>query len=136
MRDVYGDVHNVAIDTDRQKYPIGSARVAFFTRSAYCRAVESGFLEIRTSKFTKRLQIDPFLEDSNCSRCESREAEKAKRSQFSCISSKQPVIFIQLSSDADQHLHFLAPLFLLRSKTIRLISEELADLLITGLGHA
>ncbi|VDM07567.1 unnamed protein product [Wuchereria bancrofti] len=70
MRDVYGDVLYVAIDTDRQKYPIGSARVTFSTQSAYFRAIESGYLEIHTSKFTKKVQIDPFLEDAKCSQCE------------------------------------------------------------------
>ncbi|KAK6107119.1 RNA recognition motif family protein [Brugia pahangi] len=70
MRDVYGDVLYVGIDTDRQKYPIGSARVTFSTQSAYFRAIESGYLEIHTSKFTKKVQIDPFLEDAKCSQCE------------------------------------------------------------------
>ncbi|EFO20716.1 cytoplasmic polyadenylation element binding protein 3 [Loa loa] len=70
MRDVYGDVLFVGIDTDRQKYPIGSARVTFSTQSAYFRAIESGYLEIHTSKFTKKVQIDPFLEDAKCSQCE------------------------------------------------------------------
>ncbi|VDP20733.1 unnamed protein product [Onchocerca flexuosa] len=70
MRDVYGDVLFVGIDTDRQKYPIGSARVTFSTQSAYFRAIESGYLEIHTSKFTKKVQIDPFLEETKCSQCE------------------------------------------------------------------
>ncbi|VBB28061.1 unnamed protein product [Acanthocheilonema viteae] len=70
MRDVYGDVLFVGIDTDRQKYPIGSARVTFSTQLAYFRAIESGYLEIHTSKFTKKVQIDPFLEDAKCSQCE------------------------------------------------------------------
>uniref|UniRef100_A0A0R3S4E4 Cytoplasmic polyadenylation element-binding protein 3 n=1 Tax=Elaeophora elaphi TaxID=1147741 RepID=A0A0R3S4E4_9BILA len=70
MRDVYGDILFVGIDTDRQKYPIGSARVTFSTQSAYFRAIESGYLEIHTSKFTKKVQIDPFLEDAKCSQCE------------------------------------------------------------------
>ncbi|CAG9533585.1 unnamed protein product [Cercopithifilaria johnstoni] len=70
MRDVYGDVLFVGIDTDRQKYPIGSGRVTFSTQSAYFRAIESGYLEIHTSKFTKKVQIDPFLEDVKCSQCE------------------------------------------------------------------
>uniref|UniRef100_A0A8R1TPN9 Cytoplasmic polyadenylation element-binding protein 3 n=1 Tax=Onchocerca volvulus TaxID=6282 RepID=A0A8R1TPN9_ONCVO len=70
MRDVYGDVLFVGIDTDRQKYPIGSARVTFSTQSSYFRAIESGYLEIHTSKFTKKVQIDPFLEEATCSQCE------------------------------------------------------------------
>ncbi|VDN06627.1 unnamed protein product [Thelazia callipaeda] len=69
MRDVYGDVLFVGIDTDRLKYPIGSARVTFSTESAYFRAVESRYLEIHTSKFIKRIQIDPFLDDAKCSGC-------------------------------------------------------------------
>uniref|UniRef100_A0A0M3I8M9 RRM domain-containing protein n=1 Tax=Ascaris lumbricoides TaxID=6252 RepID=A0A0M3I8M9_ASCLU len=69
MTEVYGNVVSVTIDTDRHKYPIGSGRVTFSSRTSYFRAIDSAFLEIRTSKFSKRVQIDPFLEDSPCSLC-------------------------------------------------------------------
>ncbi|XGW19584.1 hypothetical protein V3C99_003438 [Haemonchus contortus] len=69
MNELYGDVAFVGIDTDKYKYPIGSGRVTFYSHSSYFHAIESAFLEIRTSKFCKRVQIDPFLEDSYCMVC-------------------------------------------------------------------
>lgn len=33
------------------------------------RAVSAAFIEIKTSKFTKKVQVDPYLEDSLCSMC-------------------------------------------------------------------
>ncbi|KAK6727252.1 hypothetical protein RB195_005142 [Necator americanus] len=69
MNELYGNVVFVGIDTDKYKYPIGSGRVTFRSHSSYFRAIESAFLEIRTSKFTKKVQIDPFLEDSWCMVC-------------------------------------------------------------------
>ncbi|VDO23211.1 unnamed protein product [Haemonchus placei] len=69
MNELYGNVAFVGIDTDKYKYPIGSGRVTFYSHSSYFHAIESAFLEIRTSKFCKRVQIDPFLEDSYCMVC-------------------------------------------------------------------
>ncbi|VDM67144.1 unnamed protein product [Strongylus vulgaris] len=69
MNELYGNVVFVGIDTDKYKYPIGSGRVTFRSHASYFRAIESAFLEIRTSKFSKRVQIDPFLEDSWCMVC-------------------------------------------------------------------
>ncbi|WKX90859.1 hypothetical protein Q1695_009593 [Nippostrongylus brasiliensis] len=69
MNELYGNVVFVGIDTDKHKYPIGSGRVTFRSHTSYFRAIESAFLEIRTSKFTKKVQIDPFLEDSWCMVC-------------------------------------------------------------------
>ncbi|KAJ1364019.1 hypothetical protein KIN20_024001 [Parelaphostrongylus tenuis] len=69
MNELYDDVVFTAIDTDKHKYPIGSGRVTFRSHSSYFRAIESGFLEIRTSKFCKKVQIDPFLEDAWCMVC-------------------------------------------------------------------
>ncbi|VDO69900.1 unnamed protein product [Heligmosomoides polygyrus] len=69
MNDLYGNVVFVGIDTDKHKYPIGSGRVTFRSHTSYFRAIESAYLEIQTSKFTKRVQIDPFLEDSWCMVC-------------------------------------------------------------------
>lgn len=34
--------------------------------------MESEFLEIRTSKFVKKIQIDPFVEDTTCKLCKCR----------------------------------------------------------------
>lgn len=69
MNELYGNVVFVGIDTDKHKYPIGSGRVTFRSHTSYFCAIESAFLEIRTSKFTKKVQIDPFLEDSLCMIC-------------------------------------------------------------------
>ncbi|EYC33468.1 hypothetical protein Y032_0002g816 [Ancylostoma ceylanicum] len=69
MNELYGNVVFVGIDTDKYKYPIGSGRVTFRSHLSYFRAIESAFLEIRTSKFSKKVQIDPFLEDSCCMVC-------------------------------------------------------------------
>ena len=33
------------------------------------KAVSAEFIEIRTSKFTKKVQVDPYLEDATCSVC-------------------------------------------------------------------
>lgn len=33
------------------------------------KAVSAAFIEIKTSKFTKKVQIDPYLEDSLCAMC-------------------------------------------------------------------
>lgn len=33
------------------------------------KAVASAFIEIKTTKFTKKVQVDPYLEDALCSMC-------------------------------------------------------------------
>lgn len=43
------------IDTDKYKYPIGSGRVTFSTKSSYKKAVSAAFIEIKTAKFTKKV---------------------------------------------------------------------------------
>jgi cytoplasmic polyadenylation element-binding protein len=57
------------IDTDKYKYPIGSGRVTFNNSRSYMKAVSAAFIEIKTTKFTKKVQVDPYLEDSLCSMC-------------------------------------------------------------------
>uniref|UniRef100_A0A2C9GV87 RRM domain-containing protein n=1 Tax=Anopheles dirus TaxID=7168 RepID=A0A2C9GV87_9DIPT len=69
MNDLFDGVVYVGIDTDKYKYPLGSARVTFNNSRSYMKAVVAAFIEIRTSKFTKKLQVDPYLEDSLCSMC-------------------------------------------------------------------
>nr|CAD7266255.1 unnamed protein product [Timema shepardi] len=59
----------LGIDTDKYKYPIGSGRVTFNNPRSYMRAVAAAFIEIKTTKFTKKVQVDPYLEDSLCSAC-------------------------------------------------------------------
>ncbi|KAB7503843.1 Cytoplasmic polyadenylation element-binding protein 1-B, partial [Armadillidium nasatum] len=61
------------IDTDKHKYPIGSGRVTFNNAQSYKKAVRAAFIEIKTSKFTKKVQIDPYLADSPCQLCGSQQ---------------------------------------------------------------
>ncbi|PAA91457.1 hypothetical protein BOX15_Mlig007523g6 [Macrostomum lignano] len=69
MNDLFGNVAFAALDTDKYKYPIGSGRVAFTSQRSYMKAVQANFVEVRTAKFTKTIQIDPYLEDSMCNHC-------------------------------------------------------------------
>ncbi|XP_075147834.1 polyadenylation element binding protein orb [Haematobia irritans] len=69
MDDLFDGVLYAGIDTDKYKYPIGSGRVTFNNNRSYMKAVSAAFIEIRTPKFTKKVQIDPYLEDSLCSIC-------------------------------------------------------------------
>uniref|UniRef100_A0AAY4DNR0 RRM domain-containing protein n=1 Tax=Denticeps clupeoides TaxID=299321 RepID=A0AAY4DNR0_9TELE len=69
MNDLFGGVMYAGIDTDKHKYPIGSGRVTFNNQRSYLKAVSAAFVEIKTPKFTKKVQIDPYLEDSNCQVC-------------------------------------------------------------------
>nr|XP_050844646.1 cytoplasmic polyadenylation element-binding protein 1 isoform X1 [Vespula vulgaris] len=69
MNDLFHGVIYTGIDTDKYKYPIGSGRVTFSTKSSYKKAVSAAFIEIKTAKFTKKVQVDPYLEDSMCSGC-------------------------------------------------------------------
>ena len=69
FQDMFGGVVYAGIDTDRQKYPIGSGRVTFSNTKSYMKAVSAAFIEIKTAKFTKKVQVDPYLEDALCSAC-------------------------------------------------------------------
>lgn len=69
MEDCFGKVECVQLDTDKFKYPIGSGRVTFREHGAYFKAIEIGYLHVHTSKFRKRVQIDPFLESTGCMVC-------------------------------------------------------------------
>ena len=55
--------------SDKHKYPIGSGRVVFSSTSSYAKAIRAAFVELRTQKFSKKIQIDPFLENSMCCIC-------------------------------------------------------------------
>lgn len=70
MNDLFDGVVYAGIDTDKYKYPIGSGRVTFSNPRSYMKAVAAAFIEIKTLKFTKKVQVDPYLEDSLCSMCE------------------------------------------------------------------
>ena len=70
LNDLFGNVVYAGIDTDKYKYPIGSGRVTFSSVRSYFKAIQAAFVEIKTAKFNKKVQIDPFLEDSPCSICQ------------------------------------------------------------------
>ncbi|KAL5257438.1 hypothetical protein ACHWQZ_G012397 [Mnemiopsis leidyi] len=69
MNELFGNVVYAGIDTDKYKYPIGSGRVTFSSHDSYFRAIQVNFVEIKTPKFTKKVQIEPYLEDSICNTC-------------------------------------------------------------------
>ncbi|XP_065668478.1 uncharacterized protein LOC101241841 [Hydra vulgaris] len=69
MNELFDGVTYAGIDTDKHKYPIGSGRVTFNNSKSFMKAVQASFIEIRCPKFTKKVQINPYLEDSVCSQC-------------------------------------------------------------------
>ncbi|XP_075976142.1 polyadenylation element binding protein orb isoform X2 [Anticarsia gemmatalis] len=69
MNDLFSGVVYAGIDTDKYKYPIGSGRVTFNNVRSYVRAISAAYVEIHTDKFTKKVQVNPYLEDSMCSVC-------------------------------------------------------------------
>eukprot|EP00092_Neocalanus_flemingeri_P109195 GFUD01140314.1.p1 GENE.GFUD01140314.1~~GFUD01140314.1.p1 ORF type:complete len:671 (-),score=151.61 GFUD01140314.1:295-2307(-) len=69
FNDLFGGVVYAGIDTDKHKYPIGSGRVTFNSTKSYMKAVAAAFVEIKCQKFSKKVQVDPYLEDSLCSCC-------------------------------------------------------------------
>ncbi|XP_076324796.1 cytoplasmic polyadenylation element-binding protein 1-like isoform X2 [Tachypleus tridentatus] len=70
INDLFGGVVYAGIDTDKYKYPIGSGRVTFNNQKSYMKAVSAAFIEVKTSRFTKKVQVDPYLEDAICSTCQ------------------------------------------------------------------
>jgi hypothetical protein len=69
MNELFGCVVYAGIDIDKLKYPIGSGRVTFSHQQNFMRAVRAAFVDIQSSKFSKRIQIDPYLEDVQCCVC-------------------------------------------------------------------
>ncbi|CAH8533416.1 unnamed protein product [Heterobilharzia americana] len=69
MNDLFGNVVFAALDTDKYKYPIGSGSVAFSSQESYMKAIAANFVDIRTPKFVKTIQIDPYLQHSLCDHC-------------------------------------------------------------------
>lgn len=72
MNDLFSNVSYVGIDTDKYKYPMGSARVTFSNVKSYTRAVQAAFIDIRCHRFQKKIQIDPYIDSSNCSQCKTQ----------------------------------------------------------------
>lgn len=69
FNDLFDNVIYVGIDTDKHCYPIGSCRITFSSRQSYLKAINAGFIEIKTSGFGKVVQCDPYLEEAPCSSC-------------------------------------------------------------------
>ena len=69
MNELFGCVVYAGIDIDKRKYPIGSGRVTFSQQANFMRAVRAAFVDVHAPKFAKRVQIDPYLEDVECSTC-------------------------------------------------------------------
>ena len=69
MNDLFGGVAYVGIDSDKYKYPIGSGRVTFISQRSYMKAVSAAFIEVKSSQFCKKIQLDPYFEPSQCSIC-------------------------------------------------------------------
>lgn len=69
MNDLFGGVAYVGIDSDKYKYPLGSGRCSFNNQRSYMKAVSAAFIEVKSSKFNKKIQVDPYLEPSQCSTC-------------------------------------------------------------------
>ena len=55
FQDLFSGVVYAGIDTDKYKYPIGSGRVVFNNPHSYMKAVSAAFIEIKTTKFTKKV---------------------------------------------------------------------------------
>jgi cytoplasmic polyadenylation element-binding protein len=80
MNEVFGEVIHAGLDTDKYKYPIGSGRVTFRNRQSYVKAIKSKYVSIKANldptdpspKFEKTIQIDPYLEDAKCCKCENK----------------------------------------------------------------
>lgn len=80
MNESFGEVIHAGLDTDKYKYPIGSGRVTFRNRQSYVKAIKARFISIRANlepsdpspKFEKTIQMDPYLEDAKCSKCDNK----------------------------------------------------------------
>ncbi|CAF1129318.1 unnamed protein product [Rotaria sordida] len=69
MEDLFGGAVYAGVDIDKYKYPIGSGRVTFDNSSSFLHAVSTAFVDVRTPRFLKRLQIEPHLQYRFCSVC-------------------------------------------------------------------
>ncbi|GFU36490.1 cytoplasmic polyadenylation element-binding protein 1-B [Nephila pilipes] len=56
MEDLFGGVVNAFIYRDKYKYPIGSGQITFNNRVSYMKAVSAAFIEIKTPRFTKKIE--------------------------------------------------------------------------------
>lgn len=68
------------------------------------RAVSAAFIEIKTSKFTKKVQVDPYLEDSLCSLCAVQHGPYYCR-ELSCFRWVLSLLYLVLEFEGN---HFVA----------------------------
>lgn len=74
MDDLFGGVIFAGLDTDKHKYPLGSGRVSFDNQESYLKAISAAFVEIKSNRFKKKIQIDPYIEnESMCSICRTQQ---------------------------------------------------------------
>ncbi|OQR70905.1 hypothetical protein BIW11_11325, partial [Tropilaelaps mercedesae] len=69
LSELFGPIIHVGIDTDRNRYPNGSARVTFATASSFRHAVLAEYVYVETGRFSKTIQLDAYIEDGSCSIC-------------------------------------------------------------------
>jgi len=81
----------LGIDVDEHNYPKGAGKVIFNNQNSYMRAVAAKFIEIKSGKIQKYIQIDPFVQDSLCSLCQ------FQRGKFFCRDANCFWYVIQLS---------------------------------------
>ena len=58
MNDLFGGVLHAGLDTDKYKYPMASGRVTFDNNRSCMEALAAAFIEIKTPKFTKKVQVN------------------------------------------------------------------------------
>ncbi|XP_054167149.1 cytoplasmic polyadenylation element-binding protein 1-B-like isoform X2 [Oppia nitens] len=74
MDDLFGGVVFAGLDTDKHKYPLGSGRVSFDNKDSYDKAVAAAFIEIKSPRFKKKIQIDPYIENEcECAICHTQQ---------------------------------------------------------------
>ncbi|OQR77885.1 hypothetical protein BIW11_06776 [Tropilaelaps mercedesae] len=64
--ELFGPVVYVGIDSDKNRYPNGSARVTFEKAESFRDAVLAEFVEVETARFTKIIQLDAYIEEGFC----------------------------------------------------------------------
>ncbi len=51
MKELFGHVKYVVIDTDKNRYPIGSGRVCFMENQGYQKAIDAEFVEVKVNYY-------------------------------------------------------------------------------------
>lgn len=104
--DLFHDVVSVTIDTDKNDYPTGSAMIAVSSNESYLKAIKTAFVLVNCSNlnFHKKLQIDPFVEDAECSTCEDQHGMVFCR-DTSCLNYYCPDCFINSHDNEKMKTH-------------------------------